>query len=91
VALGIHKASARNERRFVLANCGAIPVELMESEFLGHGKGVFIVVIVSKIGFIQEVPRTSYKKLRNFKLHVINFISMSYKLHYLFSIKEICM
>jgi DNA-binding NtrC family response regulator len=54
VALGIHKASTRSEGRFVPVNCGAIPVELMESEFFGHVKGAFTGAIASKIGLIQE-------------------------------------
>jgi len=54
VALGIHKASGRNEGRFVPVNCGAIPSELMESEFFGHVKGAFTGAIASKIGLIQE-------------------------------------
>ncbi len=54
VALGIHKASARGEGRFVPVNCGAIPMELMESEFFGHVKGAFTSAVTSKIGLIQE-------------------------------------
>ncbi|MGH1538711.1 MAG: sigma-54-dependent transcriptional regulator [Gammaproteobacteria bacterium] len=54
VALGIHKASTRSEGRFVPVNCGAIPIELMESEFFGHVKGAFTGAIASKIGLIQE-------------------------------------
>ena len=54
VALGIHKASTRSEGRFVPVNCGAIPMELMESEFFGHIKGAFTGAIANKIGLIQE-------------------------------------
>ena len=54
VALGIHKASARSEGRFVPVNCGAIPAELMESEFFGHVKGAFTGAIANKVGLIQE-------------------------------------
>lgn len=54
VALGIHKASSRSEGRFVPVNCGAIPTELMESEFFGHVKGAFTGAIANKIGLIQE-------------------------------------
>ena len=54
VALGIHKASMRSEGRFVPVNCGAIPIELMESEFFGHAKGAFTGAVASKIGLIQE-------------------------------------
>jgi DNA-binding NtrC family response regulator len=54
VALGIHKASMRGEGRFVPVNCGAIPMELMESEFFGHAKGSFTGAIANKVGLIQE-------------------------------------
>lgn len=54
VALGIHKESPRSEGRFVPVNCGAIPIELMESEFFGHVKGAFTGAIANKIGLIQE-------------------------------------
>ena len=54
VALGIHKASLRGEGRFVPVNCGAIPTELMESEFFGHVKGSFTGAIADKVGLIQE-------------------------------------
>ena len=54
VALGIHNSSERKEGRFVPVNCGAIPIELMESEFFGHVKGAFTGAITSKLGLIQE-------------------------------------
>ncbi len=37
----IHKKSARGEKPFVPVNCGAIPENLMESEFFGYKKGAF--------------------------------------------------
>ncbi len=37
----IHDHSARSDQPFVAVNCGAIPSELMESEFFGHKKGSF--------------------------------------------------
>ncbi len=37
----IHDLSPRSEEPFVAVNCGAIPSELMESEFFGHKKGSF--------------------------------------------------
>ncbi|MFW2374069.1 MAG: sigma-54-dependent transcriptional regulator, partial [Gammaproteobacteria bacterium] len=37
----IHEQGARSEFSFVPVNCGAIPSELMESEFFGHKKGSF--------------------------------------------------
>ena len=43
VAKMIHQQGSRNEAPFVPVNCGAIPSELMESEFFGHLKGSFTV------------------------------------------------
>ncbi|MEO0442572.1 MAG: response regulator, partial [Pseudomonadota bacterium] len=41
VARAIHKLSSRKDHAFIAVNCGAIPRELMESEFFGHKKGSF--------------------------------------------------
>lgn len=54
VARLIHQRSARNDHAFVAINCGAIPYELMESEFFGHKKGSFTGAICDKIGFFQS-------------------------------------
>lgn len=37
----IHERGPRSDRPFIAVNCGAIPSELMESEFFGHLKGSF--------------------------------------------------
>ena len=37
----IHQISSRSDKPFIPVNCGAIPSELMESEFFGHTKGSF--------------------------------------------------
>ena len=37
----IHTLSGRSDAAWVPVNCGAIPAELMESEFFGHKKGSF--------------------------------------------------
>ena len=53
VARLIHSQSARSEFPFVPVNCGAIPSELMESEFFGHKKGSFTGAVADKHGLFQ--------------------------------------
>jgi len=53
VARLIHERGPRGEQPFVPVNCGAIPSELMESEFFGHRKGSFTGAIEDKLGLFQ--------------------------------------
>jgi two-component system response regulator PilR (NtrC family) len=53
VARLIHAKGPRNDRAFVPVNCGAIPSELMESEFFGHKKGSFTGAVTDKEGLFQ--------------------------------------
>jgi two-component system response regulator PilR (NtrC family) len=53
VARQIHALGPRAERPFVPVNCGAIPTELMESEFFGHLKGSFTGAVTDKEGLFQ--------------------------------------
>lgn len=53
VAKLIHEMSNRKEGAFIAINCGAIPVELMESELFGHKKGSFTGANQDKLGLIQ--------------------------------------
>jgi two-component system response regulator PilR (NtrC family) len=53
VARLIHAMGARAEKPFVAVNCGAIPAELMESEFFGHKKGSFTGAVGDKVGLFQ--------------------------------------
>ena len=50
----IHDLSPRREAHFVPVNCGAIPSELMESEFFGHKKGSFTGAVADKQGLFQQ-------------------------------------
>jgi two-component system response regulator PilR (NtrC family) len=53
VARLIHAKGPRNDAPFVPVNCGAIPSELMESEFFGHKKGSFTGAVSDKEGLFQ--------------------------------------
>ncbi|POA17112.1 sigma-54-dependent Fis family transcriptional regulator [Pseudomonas sp. FW300-N1A1] len=53
VARLIHDQGSRAGQSFVAINCGAIPAELMESEFFGHRKGSFSGAIEDKPGLFQ--------------------------------------
>ncbi|WP_341524323.1 sigma-54 dependent transcriptional regulator [Pseudomonas sp. G.S.17] len=53
VARLIHEQGPRIERPFIPVNCGAIPTELMESEFFGHRKGSFSGAHEDKPGLFQ--------------------------------------
>lgn len=54
VARMIHLQGPRREGPFVAVNCGAIPSELMESEFFGHKKGSFTGAVENKDGLFRS-------------------------------------
>ncbi len=49
----IHSNSSRRDKAFVAVNCGAIPENLMESEFFGYKKGAFTGAAQDTIGLFQ--------------------------------------
>ena len=49
----IHDGSHRGGRPFIAVNCGAIPENLMESEFFGYRKGAFTGADADRDGFFQ--------------------------------------
>lgn len=53
VARSIHESGPRAGGPFIPVNCGAIPSELMESEFFGHTKGSFTGAVADKEGLFQ--------------------------------------
>ena len=53
VARLIHESGPRKDGPFVPVNCGAIPTELMESEFFGHRKGSFTGAVRDKVGLVE--------------------------------------
>lgn len=76
VARMIHEQGPRSNGPFVAVNCGAIPHELMESEFFGHKRGSFTGATSDKEGLfhaadggtlfldeIAELPQTMQVKL----------------------------
>ncbi|MGL6044982.1 MAG: sigma-54-dependent transcriptional regulator [Vogesella sp.] len=50
----IHEQSSRAGKPFVAVNCGAIPENLMESEFFGSKKGAFTGADADREGFFQQ-------------------------------------
>jgi two-component system response regulator AtoC len=78
VARAIHYNSSRSNKPFVVVNCGAIPKDLIESEFFGHLKGAFTDAKAEKTGkfelanhgtiFLDEIgdlsPEAQVKLLR---------------------------
>ena len=49
----IHHGGPRASQPFVAVNCGAIPEQLMESEFFGYRKGAFTGADADRDGFFQ--------------------------------------
>jgi two-component system response regulator PilR (NtrC family) len=49
----IHLKGSRQDGPFVAVNCGAIPENLMESEFSGYRKGAFTGALTDRDGFFQ--------------------------------------
>ncbi|MGM0769461.1 MAG: sigma-54-dependent transcriptional regulator [Pseudomonadota bacterium] len=54
VARMIHLQGPRRDGPFIAVNCGAIPSELMESEFFGHRKGSFTGAVDNKDGLFRS-------------------------------------
>jgi len=53
----IHEQGARRDQPFIPVNCGAIPENLMESEFFGYKKGAFTGAEADRDGFFQAASR----------------------------------
>lgn len=55
VARAIHDMSDRRDKVFIPVNCGAIPENLLETEFFGHAKGAFTGAHADKKGLLDKV------------------------------------
>jgi two-component system response regulator AtoC len=53
VAHAIHHRSKRKDKPFAPVNCGAIPEELLESEFFGHERGAFTGAQSRSLGLLE--------------------------------------
>jgi len=57
VGRAIHYLSSRANKAFVPINCGAVPVELLETELFGHERGAFTGASKARDGLIQEAQK----------------------------------
>lgn len=57
IANEIHRRSTRAKGPFVTVNCGAIPENLMESEFFGHMRGSFTGAVATREGKFQAAHK----------------------------------
>lgn len=57
VARSIHDMGNRGGREFIAVNCGAIPEELIESEFFGYKKGAFTGANIDKRGYLESADQ----------------------------------
>ncbi len=53
IAREIHNRSDRNDKPFIVVNCGAIPENLLESELFGHVRGAFTGAVQTRDGRFQ--------------------------------------
>jgi DNA-binding NtrC family response regulator len=54
VAAAIHRLSARAGGPFITVNCGAVPSDLLESEFFGHVRGAFSGAVADTLGLFRS-------------------------------------
>ena len=53
VARSVHQRSRRKQGHFVPVDCGAIPADLLESEFFGHERGAFTGANSRRLGLVE--------------------------------------
>src|SRR5687767_13835516 len=54
IARGVHNASSRRQKPFVVLDCGAIPKDLIESTLFGHEKGSFTGAVGQHRGCFEQ-------------------------------------
>jgi transcriptional regulator with PAS, ATPase and Fis domain len=57
VAQAIHELSDRQQEAFIPVNCGAIPENLIESEFFGYQKGAFTGAVKDNPGYLSRAHK----------------------------------
>jgi DNA-binding NtrC family response regulator len=60
VARSLHRRSRRADGPFVPVDCGAIPENLLESEFYGHERGAFTGADSRRIGLVEFADRGTF-------------------------------
>jgi DNA-binding NtrC family response regulator len=60
VARSVHQLGARKVGRFVPVDCGAIPEDLLESEFFGHERGAFTGAHARSLGLLEFADRGTF-------------------------------
>ncbi|HEY5913820.1 MAG TPA: sigma-54 dependent transcriptional regulator [Verrucomicrobiae bacterium] len=72
VAQAIHQRSRRQQGPFVAVDCGAIPHDLLESEFFGHERGAFTGAQVRKVGLLESANHGTFflDELAQLPLHL---------------------
>lgn len=60
VAKAIHYNSPRRNKPFLAINCGAIPINLLESEIFGYAKGAFTDATKDKKGLMEEASGSTF-------------------------------
>jgi two-component system C4-dicarboxylate transport response regulator DctD len=53
VARALHEEGSRKDKPFIALNCGAIPIEMMESELFGHESGAFTSANKQRVGKLE--------------------------------------
>ncbi len=54
VAAALHRLSIRSKGPFIPVNCGAVPPDLLESEFFGHVRGAFSGAVADHLGLFRS-------------------------------------